>query len=95
MAYPQSLQNVIPAVLKEFGMEKKALTYSVILAWPEIVGEKIAQATKAEKLDKGILTIRVKNAVWRYELTMQKQKIMEMIAKEFGEGVVRDIVWKT
>ncbi len=94
MAHPISLEKVIPDTLKEFGLDKKARSYSVITAWPKIVGEKIAKATHPEKLDKGVLTVKVKNQVWRYELQMQKPGIMEKIAQEFGEGMVRDIQWK-
>ncbi len=94
MAHPLSLQHMIPEVLKEFGLDKKARSYSVITGWAETVGDRIANATTAEKLDKGILTVRVKNPVWRYELTMQKTAILEKIALEFGPGLVRDIVWK-
>ncbi|HET6402164.1 MAG TPA: DUF721 domain-containing protein [Candidatus Kapabacteria bacterium] len=94
MAYPRSLEAVIPELLKEFGLEKKARNYSVITGWAELVGEKIAHAATAEKLEKGILTVRVKNPVWRYELTMQKAMILEKIAAEFGPGIVRDILWK-
>src|ERR1019366_10112006 len=50
MPQPVSLQNVISQVLKEFGLEKKARDYSVLMDWPRIVGEKIASATAAEKL---------------------------------------------
>jgi predicted nucleic acid-binding Zn ribbon protein len=94
MPQPVSLQNVISQVLKEFGLEKKARNYSVLTDWERIVGEKIANATVAEKLEKGILTVRVKNAVWRYELTMQKASILEKLAAEYGAGLVRDIQWR-
>jgi predicted nucleic acid-binding Zn ribbon protein len=94
MPQPLSLQHVISDVLKEFGLDKKARTYSVLTDWPRIVGEKIASATVAEKLDKGVLTVRVKNAVWRHELSMQKASIIEKIAKEYGTGLVRDILWR-
>jgi predicted nucleic acid-binding Zn ribbon protein len=94
MPQPVSLQNVIFDVLKEFGLDKKARDYELLTDWARIVGEKIASATVAEKLEKGILTIRVKNTVWRYELTMQKASILEKIAAEFGSGLVRDIQWR-
>ena len=94
MAYPRSLEAFIPEVLKEFGLEKKARNYSVITGWAELVGEKIARAATAEKLETGILTVRVINPVWRYELTMQKAMIIDKIAAEFGAGLVRDILWK-
>ncbi|HEY3873928.1 MAG TPA: DUF721 domain-containing protein [Candidatus Kapabacteria bacterium] len=95
MHQPLSLQKAIFDTLKEFGLDKKARSYSVITNWEKIVGEKIANATEPEKLEKGILSIRVKSAGWRYELTLQKASILEKIAKECGVGVVRDILWKS
>lgn len=94
MSHPRSLDSVIPELLKEFGLDKKARSYSVITGWAELVGERVANATIAEKLEHGVLTIRVKSPVWRYELTMQKIAILQKIEEEFGKGVVRDIVWK-
>jgi predicted nucleic acid-binding Zn ribbon protein len=94
MPQPVSLQNVISEVLKEFGLDKKARQYQPLTDWPRLVGEKIAGATVAEKLEKGVLTVRVKNAVWRHELSMQKASILEKIATELGSGLVRDIQWR-
>ncbi len=94
MAIPRSLHTVIPDVLKEFGLEKKARSYSVITGWSQVVGPKIAEVARADKLDKGILTVQVKSPVWRYELSMQKAAILEKIATQFGPGLVRDIIWK-
>ena len=94
MAHPQGLGTVIPDLLKEFGLDKKARNYAVLTQWPELVGERVANVTRAEKLEHGILTISVKNPVWRYELTMQKTAILTKIELEFGKGIVRDIVWK-
>ena len=94
MPQPTSLQHVIKETLKEFGLDKKARSYSVITGWAEVVGEQIARETIAEKLDRGVLTVRVASPVWRYELTMQKQTILQKIEAAFGPGVVRDIVWR-
>jgi len=91
---PLSLNSIIPEVLKEFGLEKKALNYSVITSWEEIVGAKIAAVTKAEKLERAVLTVKVTNAVWRYELTLHSKGILQRIAKEFGPDVVKEIHWK-
>lgn len=94
MPQPLSLQKAIFETLKEFGLDKKARSYSVITNWEKIVGERVAAATTAEKLEKGILTVRVKSAAWRYELTMQKNSILEKIAESCGAGLVRDIMWR-
>jgi predicted nucleic acid-binding Zn ribbon protein len=94
MSSPTSLSNVIKETLKEFGLDKKARSYSVITGWAEVVGEKIAHASQAEKLERGVLTVRVVSPVWRYELTMQKQTIIDKIDAAFGPGLVRDIQWR-
>jgi len=94
MSSPTSIGNAIQETLREFGLDKKARSYSVVTGWADVVGEKIARAAQAEKLDKGVLTVRVASPVWRYELTMQKQTILDKIDAAFGPGLVRDIQWK-
>jgi predicted nucleic acid-binding Zn ribbon protein len=91
---PQSLSTVLHATLREFGLDKKAQTYSVLMAWPQIVGEKVAAMTTAEKLDRGRLQVRVSSPVWRFELQMREREILKKIEQEFGPGHVRDIQWK-
>jgi predicted nucleic acid-binding Zn ribbon protein len=81
----------MPQTLKEYGLEEKAHNYSVITEWPEIVGEKVAAVTIPEKLDRGILTVRVTSSVWKYELTMRKAEILRKIHAKYGDLSVREI----
>jgi hypothetical protein len=46
------------------------------------------------KLERGVLHIRVANAVWKYELTMRKAEILRKIHQKYGELSVSDIHWK-
>lgn len=94
MARMVKLNSVMPAALKEFGLDKKARSYAVITGWAEIVGEKVAEVTVPEKIDRGVLTVKVTSPVWKYELTMRKQEILQKIAKEFGPYEVKEIIWK-
>ena len=94
MSRPLSLGSIIPETLKEFGLEKKASNYAVLTGWEDLVGEKVAAVTKAEKLERGVLTVRVLSTVWRYELTLHSQDIIRKISKAFGQGLVHEIHWK-
>ncbi len=94
MNQPLSLGKIIPELLKEFGLDKKALNYDVITHWSELVGEKIAAVTRAEKLEKGVLSVKVLNSVWRYELTLHSKTILQKIASEYRPGIVTEIRWK-
>lgn len=79
--------------LKEFGLDRKAKSYAVITNWQQIVGDSVAAVTIPEKLEKGILQVKVANPVWKYELTMRKSEILANIAKEHPYEV-KDIVWR-
>lgn len=94
MRTPQSLGNAITQALSHFGLENKARDYEVITRWPEIVGEKIAECTHAEKLERGVLTVRVTNTVWRYELTLRSKEVLKKIAAECGDDLVKEIRWR-
>ncbi len=94
MARPLSIRNIIPGMMNEFGLEEKAHKYSILTSWPEIVGESVAAVTIPMKLDRGVLQIKVANAVWKYELTMRKSEILRKIHQKYGELSVSDIHWK-
>ena len=95
MRSPQALGNIIGEVLNHYGLEAKARNYDVLTRWSEIVGEKVAQSTHAEKLERGVLTVKVANAVWRYELSLRSKEILKKIAATCGDGLVTEIRWKT
>jgi predicted nucleic acid-binding Zn ribbon protein len=94
MGRPLSFDQLLPNTLKEFGMEKKAKSYSVLTNWSEIVGEQVAAVTVAESVERGVLNVRVTNTVWRYELTMRKREILSKLAKAYGADEITDIRWK-
>ena len=85
---------MIDSTLKEFGLEEKTAKYSVITGWADVVGESVASVTVAEKLERGVLQVRVANSVWKYELTMRKGEILRKLQAEFGSRSVSDIHWK-
>ena len=62
--------------------------------WPKVVGEKIANKTKANNINNGTLFVEVSNSTWRQELQFQKKDIIEKLNKEIKEKIVREIKFK-
>ena len=62
--------------------------------WEHIVGEHLAKVCSAEKIEKHKLIITVTSSVWRNELLFHKQSILQNIAKEVGEGIISEIVFR-
>ena len=81
-------------MLKDTGMEETAKKYEAITKWEEIVGPKVAAVTIPERVSHGNLIVKVTSSVWKYELTMRKQDILQKIHQVTGSLEVKDIQWK-
>ncbi len=61
-------------------LDKKLEQYAAFPHWPEIVGEQVAAVSRPEKILGGkLLIVRVVDAVWAQELSLQKHTLLEKI----------------
>lgn len=68
--------------------------YEAYKNWPSICGERIASVTEAQTIISGILYVKVKNSVWRQELSMLKPEIINKYQKHFSSTIVKDVVFR-
>ena len=87
----KSLDSILKKLMRDIGIDQKIEQSRAIIIWPKIVGKRIAEVSKPEKVVNGILFVRVKSAVWRSELVFMKYKILNKLEKELGKNVVNDI----
>jgi predicted nucleic acid-binding Zn ribbon protein len=88
---PKHIGDTLKLVIRDMGFEKKLDQVRALELWPEVVGENIAKIAKAERVDEGILYIKVSSMTWRTELLFQKQSILEKISARLGKGIIKDI----
>ncbi|MBT5268149.1 MAG: DUF721 domain-containing protein, partial [Candidatus Marinimicrobia bacterium] len=55
------------------------------------VGERISEVTEAEKIEKGILVVKVSSPVWRNELVFMKSNLINTVNEALAKTVVKDI----
>jgi|YNPMSStandDraft_2_1061718.scaffolds.fasta_scaffold02487_2 predicted nucleic acid-binding Zn ribbon protein len=97
MAYtrpPDKLHMVFDALYKQLNFDRASEEFYTIKMWKEVVGAYITKVSQIEKIERGILYVKVKNAAWRNELTFKKTGIVEEINKRFGKDVLKDIIFK-
>lgn len=87
----KSIGQAIGELAQAFGIESKLQQYEAVNQWATVVGTRIAEQTEAIRIEKGVLVVRVKTAVWRNELNMQKQEIIEKLNRAVKTDVVKDI----
>ena len=78
-------------MIKTKGLNAGLVQQKAIDIWEEAVGKAISQNTETVEVDKGVLTIKTRNAAWRQELQLQKTNIIKKINKELEKNIIKDI----
>ncbi len=85
------MSSALEQFAKDLGIVRPLSPYSVLTSWEEIVGEQIARVTRAERIEDGVLLVRVSTAPWRAELSLRRGEILEKVNAVVGKGIVREI----
>ncbi len=87
----KAVQDVLGELVQELGIGPTLRAYDAVLLWEDVVGSHIAKVAVAEKISRGILTVRVSNSTWRYELTLRKKELIDKLNAALNEEIVKDI----
>ena len=87
------LGSFMDRVLSGMGLSRTLAGWKIVIKWPEIVGEKNAEHSKAIRFSGDTLLVKVTDAVWRQELSSDKDRILAEIWKQPGGNVVKKIMF--
>ena len=87
----KTIGSAIEELVQSLGIQKKLQEYDAVVYWEEVVGERIAQMTKAKRIQQGVLFVQVKTSTWRNELTLRKKEIIDKLNILIGVETVKDI----
>ncbi|CUT05782.1 Protein of unknown function (DUF721) [Candidatus Kryptobacter tengchongensis] len=80
-------------LLKNMGVEHTVKEKMVLEKWSEVVGPYIAKVSKAERIENGVLYVRVVNPAWKHHLFMLRREIINKLNDSLKLNVVREIVF--
>jgi predicted nucleic acid-binding Zn ribbon protein len=86
-----SIGEAIDAFLESRGLKEQALVERVITDWPRIMGRAIEENTEKVWFRDGIFYVKMGNPIWKNELTLAKSKIKEMLNKEIGAQLIKEV----
>ena len=85
---PQPISGVLDRTMRALGLSRKFDGLQVVTHWAEIVGEQIADKATAIRYEEGTLYVSVPDDVWRQQLSMEIESILEDIhSHPFGRAV--------
>lgn len=82
--------DVLGKILKDGGLERGFQRGKALTLWAEIVGPGLAGMTEAERLEDGVLFVRVSDSVAAHQLTYLREEFVRRYAERLP-GAVRDL----
>jgi len=87
----QSLKLTIDSMLRRFGIDNAIAQNDAINIWNEVVGEAVARNTTPDRVEHGVLIVKVSSPTWRQELFFKKDEIIKKLNIKIEKKVIRDI----
>ena len=88
---PVPASQAIAELTRTLGIDQTLRKFGVLTAWSDVVGEQIARVTVPDRIENGVLYVRVTTAPWRAELSMKRFDILKKVNRAAGADVVKDI----
>ncbi len=88
---PSNAGKAFGRVLKRHGIAKEVREHRLLLQWERVVGPKVADRTLPDRLQKGVLWVRVESSSWMHQLSFMKDDIIAKANALCGEEVVTDL----
>lgn len=83
---PTRVGKLVEAFLDEKGVKQQVRRMAVLERWPEIVGESIAEVTRARSVSDSTLFVEVRSSAWMMELDMMKKRILARVNRDEDEA---------
>lgn len=87
----QSLKVTIDKMLRRYGIDNAIAQTNALNIWDDVVGATVAKNSTPEKVEHGVIIVKVSTPTWRQELYFQKKEIIDKINAKIGKKVIRDI----
>ncbi|MBK8552827.1 MAG: DUF721 domain-containing protein [Ignavibacteria bacterium] len=87
------LKSELDNFMTYIGLDARMQELQILNVWSDCVGEAIAKYSSPQELRKNKLFVRVENAAWRYELSLNKTEIIEKLNQKLKKKLIKDIIF--
>ena len=88
----QSVGQAIRDLLNSYQLTSKFDEASLIQSWERMVGKPIAKRTRKLFIKNRVLFVEFDSPTMRHDFSLHKAHVLEMFRKEFGDGVIAEII---
>lgn len=91
MRCAQPIGQILADVIRDLGLAKKMSEQRAVVEWPDIVGRRVAEHSRALRVDGGRLFVQVDSSVWSQELTLMKRTILRRVNDRVGRQAIDNV----
>ena len=88
----RSISEVISEYVEAYKLKGKLCEVTLIKAWPDVVGDKIASKTLDLKIQNRKLFVKIHSSILRQELMMIRTELVKRLNEKAGESVIDEMV---
>ena len=88
----QNVTDLALQFLRNEGLETPLNEYRIMAAWPQVIGKRMAMATKNMFIRNEKLHVEIDNPVIRQELMMSREALVSRLNASVGARVITDII---
>lgn len=90
---PVRVDAVLSDLLEEHGVADQVRRMNLLELWPRLVGEKVAEVTRARSVDDRTLIVEVRTSAWLMELNMMRGDFLARVNERMPETPMTRIVF--
>ncbi len=88
----QHIGQAIQQLLNRYHIKSRFDEANLISSWERMVGKPVAKRTKKLYMRNQVLFVELDSPAMKNDLSLHKNKIIEVFQKEFGSDVIKEIV---
>lgn len=87
-----SLKDLVDAMLKAYGIDKKMERVDVFNTWHSVMGKSVSKRTENIFYKDNKLFVKISSSVLRDELNRMKEAIVEKLNESLGKKMVEELI---
>ena len=89
---PQDINSLFDSVPIKFNLTEKRIVVDLRKNIREIISESFSKSVVIYDLNNGLLILKVSNPVWKTEIQLRKDQIVEKFNTYLGANIIKNIV---
>ena len=87
----QDIHKILNNILENYNLEKGVKEEQIFNGWEKIVGKNLSDKCIPVKIEKNLLVLKAKNNIWRNELKLQQNDLLNLIYDKIGHRIINGL----